>query len=205
MAARKLGTRVRREQIAQAALSLVASRGVKALSIAAVARKVGIVPAGIYRHFASKREMLDAVLDLLRRKLLDNVDAVRKQTPNSLERLRRLISRHIGAINLFIVIPRVFLSEDAYESPGVARTKAHDLIASYLEAVAGIVREGQDHGVIRRDINSATVAIMFIGVAQPPAMFRYLARGRFDVERHVEEAWRVFSEAIRAGKRAPHG
>ena len=66
MAEAKLQTRIRREQIAEAALQLVASEGVKRLSIAAAARRVGLVPSGIYRHFKSKDAMLDAVLELFR-------------------------------------------------------------------------------------------------------------------------------------------
>jgi len=33
------------------------------LSLAAVARRVGLVPSGIYRHFKNKDEILLAVLD----------------------------------------------------------------------------------------------------------------------------------------------
>ena len=45
----KLQTRIRREQIAEAALQLVAGEGVKRLSIAAVARRVGLVASGKLR------------------------------------------------------------------------------------------------------------------------------------------------------------
>ena len=46
IAAKKLGTEIRQEQIAEAALELVASQGVRRLSVAAVARRVGLVPSG---------------------------------------------------------------------------------------------------------------------------------------------------------------
>ena len=46
MADEKLDTLVRQEQIAEAALSLVAAHGVRRLSMAAVARRVGLVPVG---------------------------------------------------------------------------------------------------------------------------------------------------------------
>ncbi len=69
MSEEKLDTQIRREQIAQAALELVASQGLKRLSMAAVARRVGLVPSGIYRHFHSKTEILHAVLDRIRQRL----------------------------------------------------------------------------------------------------------------------------------------
>ncbi|MGD0654870.1 MAG: hypothetical protein ABSA16_11035 [Thermoguttaceae bacterium] len=45
MSEEKLDTQIRREQIAQAALELIASQGLRRLSVAAVARRVGLVPA----------------------------------------------------------------------------------------------------------------------------------------------------------------
>ena len=73
MAEEKLDTQIRREQIAEAALSLVADQGLRRLSVAAVARRVGLVPSGIYRHFKSKDEILAAVLDRIEARLLANV------------------------------------------------------------------------------------------------------------------------------------
>ncbi len=48
--ARKLGTEIRKQQIAQAALSLVASHGLKGLNIAGIAGQVGLAPSAVYRH-----------------------------------------------------------------------------------------------------------------------------------------------------------
>ena len=93
MSDEKLDTQIRREQIAEAALELLASRGLRAVSVAAVARRVGLVPSGIYRHFKSKDEILQAVLDLLRQRILDNVEAARAEHADPLLRLRLVSSQ----------------------------------------------------------------------------------------------------------------
>src|SRR5271166_6583139 len=98
MADAKLQTRIRREQIAEAALRIVAAEGVKRLSIAAVARRVGLVPSGIYRHFKNKDAMIDAVLDLLESRLQGNVAAARDDSGDAIQRLHGLFTRHIRII-----------------------------------------------------------------------------------------------------------
>ena len=100
MADAKLETRIRREQIAEAAWKLVASEGVKRLSIAAVARRVGLVPSGIYRHFKSKDAMLDAVLELLLESRLQANRSVRpaRESEDAVKRLHELFIRHIRII-----------------------------------------------------------------------------------------------------------
>jgi AcrR family transcriptional regulator len=56
MAKTRLGKTIRQDQIAEAALDIVRSEGIRALNLAAVADKVGIVPSAVYRHFKNKSQ-----------------------------------------------------------------------------------------------------------------------------------------------------
>ena len=143
MADAKLQTRIRREQIAEAALQLVAGEGVKRLSIAAVARRVGLVPSGIYRHFKSKDAMLDAVLDLLDSKLQANVEAARKETADPLGRLHGLFLRHIRIIREGQAFPRIIFSDEALAARPQRKTRVRRIVGDYLAEVERMVREGQ--------------------------------------------------------------
>jgi len=67
VAAEKLDTKTRQDQIAEAALEMLGTHGVGELSMADIARRVGLVPSAIYRHFRGKDEVLDAVLELIGR------------------------------------------------------------------------------------------------------------------------------------------
>src|SRR4030066_1931766 len=87
MRAVRVETTVRRDQIARAALALIASRGTHALSVAAVARRVGLVPSAIYRHFRSKDEVLDAAIAHVGDLLLGNAAGARAATGAPIEGL----------------------------------------------------------------------------------------------------------------------
>ncbi|GAA1836174.1 TetR/AcrR family transcriptional regulator [Agromyces salentinus] len=64
----------RRERILDAAERLVLERGFDAMSIASVASAAGIGKGAVYLEFASKRELLDAVLRRGTRRLRTRVD-----------------------------------------------------------------------------------------------------------------------------------
>ncbi len=194
----KLDTRVRQEQIAQAALHLIAKQGLKRLSIASVARRIGLVPSAIYRHFENKDQMLDAAIDHIGEMLLANVRIVCEETAGPVERLHRLLMRHIRLIRENLGIPRVVLSEEVYNGHPVRKAKVYAMISKYLDRVATIVREGQEQNRIRRDVDPKTVALMFLGLVQPVAILWHMSDGKLEVTRHTEKAWKVFSEAIRA-------
>lgn len=66
---------------------MAADGGLKKLSIAALARHLGLVPSASYRHFRNKHEIVDAMLRLVQSQLTGNVKAVCETTPNAIERL----------------------------------------------------------------------------------------------------------------------
>ncbi len=199
MAREKLDTEVRQEQIAQAALSQMAAHGVKSLSVSGVARRVGLVPSAIYRHFRSKDEILDTVLAFIGARLLDNVSAVSEQTPDPLERLRLLLMQHMRLIRENQGIQRIIFSEDTYTGQPKRKPQVLRMIRGYLGKVGDIVRQGQEQRRIRSDVDAQTVALMFLGLIQPAAILWHMSDGGFDVTKHIEKAWRIFSKAIAAG------
>lgn len=196
MAIEKLSNEVRREQIAQAALLLLATQGVKGLSMAALARNVGLVPSAIYRHFRNKEEVMDAVVDALRQRLLHNVRIVSRESENPLEQLRRLLALHVRLILEHHSLPRILFSGEI--DAGQPKRKARLLasLEAYLAEVASIVRRGQESDLIRKEVSPETVAILFLGVLQPAAILRHLSDGEFDAAKHVEQAWPLFRQAI---------
>lgn len=196
MADEKLDTQVRREQIAEAALGLVASHGLRRLSVAAVARRVGLVPSGIYRHFKSKNEILTAVLDLIDQRLQVIVQTALEESEQPLDRLRGILMRHIRFIREGRAIPRIIFSDDVHEGMPDGKARIAGLLRRYLGRVADVVRQGQEQGVISADLDPETTALMFFGIVMPAGILWHLTEGGFDVTRHAERAWRIFSRGI---------
>lgn len=205
MSAEKLDTRVRREQIAQAAVALIARDGLRKLSVGAVARRVGVVPSALYRHFKSKDDILQAVLDLLAGRLMGNVQAVCQETSDPTERLRRLLMRHIQLIRENQAIPRIIFSDEFYDAHPDRRGRLYRVLDEYLQAVSKIIVQGQDKRLIRSDLDARTASMLFIGIVQPAAVFWHISNGNFDVTRHAAKAWRVFLDAIRSPPGAASG
>ncbi|MBN2560027.1 MAG: TetR/AcrR family transcriptional regulator [Phycisphaerae bacterium] len=201
MSAEKLETQVRQEQIAEAALGLIGRHGLQGLSVARVARQIGLVPSAIYRHFDGKERVLDAVLDLIGSRLHGNVGVVTREGGDPLDQLRRLLMRHIELIRDNQGIPRVIFSEELYAGRPERRRKVYEIIAGYLKSVAQLIRRGQKAGRIRENADPDVLAVMFLGLVQPAAILWHVSDGVFDVTKQAERGWKVFREAIQADGR----
>lgn len=194
----KLDTEIRQDQIAQAALAVVAQHGIRRLSIASVARRVGVVPSALYRHFKNKDAIIETVMGLVRERLLENVRAVTLAVSDPFEQLRLLLARHVQFMKENHALPRLIFSEQVYEGRPGRRRAMLRTIQAYLTHVADIVRRGQAEGRMRKDLDPQTVAVMFLGLIQPAAILCHMSDGEFDITQHSERAWTIFAAAIRA-------
>jgi len=184
----KLDTEVRRAQILQAALGLIANEGLRRLSIGAVARRVGIVPSGIYRHFRSKDEIVDAALEYVARRARQYLLRICEQVPNALDRLERLLMLHVKMVRELQALPRIMFSEEMYGESSRRKKERYQL--------EEIVRQGQQAGQIRRDLDAGTVAVMLWGLLPPAVILWHVSDGRFDVTKHMQRVWQIVRRAL---------
>lgn len=191
-----LRTEIRREQIVQAVLALMANQDVHALSVAAIARQIGLVPSALYRHFANKDEMLDAVVAYLRQRFMANVVRARAEESNALARLGRLLQLHVLLVKENPGLPRLIFGDLVHAGQAGHGTRALELVGTFVGVLVEMVREGQAAGHVRSDVPPETVALLVIGVIQPAAMVFVMSGGAFDLHRHVQQGWQVLATSL---------
>jgi len=197
VAADKLSTQVRQEQIAGAALDLIASRGLQGFNIDRLAKSVGLVPSAIYRHFDGKEQVLRAALSMFRDRLYSLVEEARDEADGPLEALELLLVKHARLIAGHKAVPHILMCSDVAAGDESRRAKVQRIFGGYIDRVGAIVREGQRSGVIRGDVDARTIALMFAGMIQPAALLSR-AKGRgFDMNAHVRRVWRLFERGVR--------
>ncbi len=215
MRAEKLGSSIRREQIARAAFALIAEGGLKAVRIGAIARRVGVTPSAIYRHFAGKDELLEEMIELIRSRLESNLQAAQESKGDALEVLEELLARMVGQIRENQTIPRMIFADDFYLGRPDRKSRANAMIRSFLDRLTETIRRGQREGQIRPELDAQVTSVMFLGLFMPPGILWFLSDGGFDVTRQTREAWMVFRRSIeverdaaqsrgRGGKRIAH-
>ncbi len=194
--AKKLGTEVRQEQIVAATLALLAGRDLKSLSMAAIAKRVGVAPSAIYRHFKNKEVLLDALLDFIRRKRRESVVTACVASEEPLGRLEALLGLHVRLMLEHNAIPRIVFTQIFSIGGGAKKTKVKAIFIEYVGMVAEIAAQGQKEKKIRRDIPAQTIALMFLGIIQPAAVMWRLEGEAFDIEEHAKRCWKIFTKAI---------
>ncbi len=144
----------RRERLLDAAERLVLERGFDAMGIAAVAEEAGIGKGAVYLEFASKRDLLDAVLRRATRRLHDRVRLEVGETPG-------LSAAYRAAARALLDDPLMtaaFLDDRAVLGTHV-ETVADDRYRRRHERVVEWVRELRARGALAADVSPEQVAL----------------------------------------------
>jgi len=197
MRAEKRSTDVRKVEIVRAALSLISSGGLKALSVAAIARACGLAPSAVYRHFKGKEEIIDGVLDLIGGMLAENLDRALVPASAPAEALKRLFELHIRMIMKNGGIPRLVFSDEIYGRRPDRKRKMYCAIRGYLSSFNKLIRRAQQNGAMDNAHAPEAWAYLFLGLVQPAAILWHLSDGREDMVRLSSGAWEVYAEAAR--------
>ena len=170
-----------------------------------MARQIGLVPSALYRHFKGKEEMVDAALEIIRRRLLRQFGRRLEETEAPLDGCGSL-GRHLEMIRDNQAIPRIIFSEEVYAEHPNRKKKVYHLVRTFLSRVEAIVRVGRKAGQIREDFEPEMISVLFLGLFQPAAVLWYLSDGRYDISRHIHRAWPIFKDAIKGNNRTiPQG
>ena len=153
---RRPSSEERRAQILEVTLNLVATHGVRGTTLARIAGAVGVTHPALYSHFANRRELFLAALDVL----FDRIRKVHQASTqeNALERLREISMYHTklvaSAEDGFLFPLFEFMAASPEEGLREALGVRQRALAREL---ADIAREGQEQGIIRADADPEQV------------------------------------------------
>jgi AcrR family transcriptional regulator len=196
MRARKTRTEIRRDQIVRAAFAVVARHGLRGLSVARLARAVGVVPSGLYRHVAAKEDVIDLMLDSMAERMEGNLELARAQGGNALDGLHGLLERHIELVSRNSAIPRMVFSDELLHRHPAQRRRLHEIVCGYLVGIEGMIRTGQEGGEIDAGVDPAAGSLLFLGLIQPMVLLWTMSRGEFNPQSAVAGSWRLFVAAM---------
>lgn len=103
----------RRVQILQALASMLEQPGAERITTAALASKLGVSEAALYRHFASKAQMFDGLIEFIEQSVFTLVNQITERELDPIVRTRKLV---------------VMVLQFAEKNPGMTRVMVGDAL-----------------------------------------------------------------------------
>ena len=143
----------RREQLLEAAAQLFSRRGFHAVGIDDIGAAAGISGPGVYRHFASKQALLEALVDRAMTRMLDGAEQITARSDAPDAALEALVDLHVAFAVSERALIEVWVRESRSLSDDVRRSLRPRMRAyeqTWLEVL----------GPLRQDLEPAGVAVV---------------------------------------------
>ena len=189
-------TLIRQHQIIEAARSLITTTGMEGVTIDAIAERVGLTEGAIYRHFASKRQILSLLIDDIETNLLKTVRNARVEGASAMENLERILEAHLSDVESHRAVSFIIITEAvSFDGIGLS-ARVSLMLTHYLEFLRGVLEEGIREGSIRPDLDPDAAATAFLGMVQSTATLWALNSYSMTLAEQRGQMWSIYKRGV---------
>ena len=165
MAAERLDTETRQEQIKKAVLEIISTEGIGKLSTRNLASKIGVTEGALFRHFSSKKEIMLSILDDVKNELLADQEKITFSSDLSAEeKLFKFLCLHIKYLIENKGITILLFSEAAHMNDSQLKKGLREILLTQKEYISRIIKQGMNEGVWNKSLNVENVATLYMGI-----------------------------------------
>ena len=189
-------------RILEAAVRIFARQGFRQSTVSQIAKEAGVADGTIYLYFKSKNEILVHFFAFKAKQVFDRFHEEVARGADSLEKLRNLVRVHLGEFQRDPDMAIVYHVE-THQISRLAEDQIRVMGKMYHDIISDIVEEGQQEGLIRRDIYLSLVKRLILG-AVDETIGAWLHAGRnYDLISMADPLADLFTRGIGAPARLP--
>ena len=185
----------RQQEIVNAALGIISTRGLQALTIKAISDRVGFRDAAVYRHFRSKEHILAAIVGILERNSHRVLKAIDDSAIPPLEKISLFFIDRCQSFAADRTLTAVLFSDELLRNHRQLAKRMRAVIESHQEILLGFIRQGQRDGVIVK-ADPEHLFLMLMGSLRFLVTRWQAAEYSFDLIRSGRALWRSLRRLI---------
>jgi len=190
----------RRAEIIQSSLEIASEDGVAKVTTQAIADRVGIAQATVFRHFKTRNDIFRAVLEHVAEKVFKALEGQLLSEQPADVRLKTFIRRHLTMVSKMKGVPRLLFSDRLHvEDPELKKTVQH-IMTKLTDNIALLIKEGVKEGTFDPSVNSKQMARMVVTLVQGSIIRWSIFDFEYKLTDRADEIWNVIWPALRAKK-----
>ncbi len=185
----KLPAEERRALTIEAVIELAGSQNPSEITTSAIAQQMNLTQGALFRHFATKEALWQAVMEWVQDRLLARIDQAAHNIKSPLAAMEAMFMSHIEFVIEHPGVPRMLFGELQRAESTPAKRVTHMLVQRYAERICTCIEQGKAIKEISLDVDTRSAATLFLGTVQGLVMQSLLTG---DIERIRTEAPGVF-------------
>ena len=178
----KQSTEIRQEQIKQAVLDIIYNDGLKNLSTRNLAKRIGMSEGTIFRHFASKQDIILSIIKDVQTDFIGSLRSIANSIVEPEERLSRFICQTVRYLTQNKGITMLLFSEASHNNDVALKDNLLQIFNNQKKLVSKIILDGIAIGKWDESIPVENVAMLYMGIPVSLNIELVLSGGEFHVD-----------------------
>ncbi len=162
-----------RDKIIEVGAEIIVKEGLRKFTAKNVASKLGITDAALFKHFKSMDDIILEIINKYVTRCLGAVETALKEGTNTKEKLELVLRAHFEVLEE----TRGAVPVLCFEFSRAKNEKFFNILKEFVEnyrcKLAEIIKQGQEEGIVREDLDPDDTAMLFLGMIQAK-VFAYI-------------------------------
>ena len=187
----------RQREIIDAAISLIAEKGIQELTIKNLSRKIGLSEGAIYRHFESKLDILKGILDTFKASKDNLLKVLNEENLTPDVKLEKLLYERFEYFENHPAIASVIFSEEIFRHDTQLSEYIYEIMFFMQDVFVKIIQEGQNSGIFKKNVSAKSIGYMITG-AMRNIVLRWKHSGfSYPLKTEGAELWQTIKVLIK--------
>ena len=155
---------IRRVQIKSAVKEILFYEGMQKLTTKNIARKVGISEGTVFKHFASKKEIINDILKDVQEDLTKPLRMIAFEKDSAAVRLEKYICFHLKYLDKNKGITILLFTEASYHNDTDLKKILDETYHSLEQNFGKIIRDGIDEGLWDETVSINNLSSLYMGI-----------------------------------------
>ncbi len=186
----------RRAATIEAVIHLAAEQNPSDITTTAIAQRMGLTQGALFRHFASKDAIVEAVMTCVAERLLARADLAAQDIDSPLAALEAVFIAHIDFVSRNPGVPRMLFGELQRPDDTLTKKTVQELIRRYGERIRTLLEKGKATGELDGKLDIAAASVSFIGAIQGLVMQSLIAGDADRIRRDAPGVFAIYRRGI---------
>ena len=188
------------QRILEAAIKVFAEQGFFQSTIAQIAKEAGVADGTIYLYFKNKDDILVQFFNYKAKQVFDGFREEVNRAESAVDKLRNLIRRHLAEFQRDRNMAILYQFE-THQSSRLAEEQIKEMSNMYLDIVAEIMEQGQQEGLIRKNLYLSLVKRFILGAVDEVINTWIHSGGEYDLVSMADPLVDLFIEGVGTSRR----
>lgn len=165
-----------KEKIVKVAADIIVKEGLRKFTAKNVASKLGITDAAIFKHFSSMDEIILTLINEYVIRCSQSAEVGLKKGKDVKEKLEFVLKNHINVLEETKGAVPILCFEFSRSENKKFTEILHSFVQNYKKTLSEIIKQGQEEGIVRKNLNPEETAMFVLGSIQAKVFAKVIER-----------------------------